>query len=189
MDEHGLLTKEQFEFIMESSKQKNEKIIADSSKIYDELLNKMYESGAGAARAFCDGAYTLLLNKIEAKLDRVNQQELYKIGYSIKDTHFLCNFKPLFPVIKKLYHDKKIKPIDIQFNYRANGVNEAMKNEAGGYLDQFLMNVREGAEEHNKRLALKNIKVMRDVRIKGIPLGIVKDTLSMFRRYEKKKGI
>jgi hypothetical protein len=188
MEEHGLLSKEEFEFIISSSKQKNDKIMADSVQIYELLLNKTYESGAGTVKDFCEGAYQLILAKIDAKMEKVLEQELYKVGYTIKDTHFLANFKPIFPLIKKLYYDKKIKPLDIQFNYKSEAINQALRKEAGGYLDQFLIVLKEAADEHNKRLFVKNIKLMRDVRIKGIPLGVMKDTLSAFKRYEKKKN-
>lgn len=192
------MEKELFVFTIEESKKKNEEIQAKTFDMFIQLIGKMYSREENEAEAeynlrkeqirnFLDGVYLQIMKKVDARLVKPMEEGLYEHGYTTRDPYFLGNFKCLMPIIKKNYLDKGVTAMMILHNYSPEATNEDILKAGEGWVNHFLMVIREYAEEYNKKLFVKGIdKKMKNVNIKGIPLGVVKDIVSNMRKYRTK---
>jgi hypothetical protein len=182
----GLLSREDFEFIIEQSKIKNDKIISDTSHIFTGLMEKMYPEDKEKQTEFIEGFYNKMREKIEARMADDLERRTYEKGVRILDPFFPCNYKCLLPAIKRLYFDCSISAKDIHYRYGSVAINEYLRNECGGLYDEFKRLLEENIEGHRKMLSMKNIRQMRDVKIKGISKTVVIDILVGMRAYKRR---
>lgn len=183
--ENGILSKEDFEFIIEQSKIKNEKIISDTEHIFTKLMDKFYPEDKEKQIGFLEGFYNKIWKKIKSRLDDDIERGLYLKGERIIDPFFQCNFKCLFPVLKKEFFDANITTKEIKYRFGSVAINQYIREQIGGYYDEFLRLLQENIEEHRKKLAIKNIKQMKDAKIRGIARTIIIDILSQMKTYRK----
>jgi hypothetical protein len=191
------MEQEDFIFVIEESKNKNEQIQEKTQEIFSQLLKKMNPRGEESEqeyslrldreRNFIEETYLQIIKKIDFRLKKPMEDALYKSGYATRDPYFLANFKALMPIIKKQYFDLGVTAMMILHNFNPEATNKAILQFGEGWINQFLAVIKEYAEEYNKKLYTKGIdETMKPVRIKGIPLGVVKDIIGNMKRYKSR---
>lgn len=185
----GILSKEDFEFIIEQSKIKNDKIVFDTEHIFTKLMDKFYPEDKEKQTEFLEGFYNKMWKKIKSRLDDDLERSLYEKGERIIDPFFQCNFKCLSPILKKEFFDANVTTKEIKYRFGSIAINEYIRKQIGGYYDEFLRLLQENIEEHRKKLAIKNIKQMKEAKIRGIARTIIIDILSQMKTYRKQSKI
>jgi hypothetical protein len=183
---------------IELSKWKNDMINVQTDEIYNKIIVKTYPKNEGETddeyanrlartKAFLDGVHLHIMRKKEAGIASIMERKLYEVGYQTRDPYMLGNFKAITPIIKKCFFDKGVTTQMLINSFDAVSTNDALRNEGAGYLSEYMQIIELYVEEFNKKLFVKNIdKKMRQPKLKGIPMGIIKDLLANMRSYSAK---
>lgn len=177
------MEKEQFSLLYKKSFEKMNKVNKETSEAYNHVLEACYTNPM-KHEEFIGRVLASQMRKVNDEYIFAMERGIYEHGYQKKDPYFLCNFKAIYPLIKRLLYDNQITTYQVKKSYDALTLNNYMKKLTGNAINIFLMTFNESGEEYYKVLEAHGISLdtkFRKFRLRGIPKSVCQDILGKMR--------
>ena len=182
------LTEKKFEALVSLSKSKMNEMRDTTMDIGDDITGILYPNSRKHVGSFVDKFHNHIVNTIDGRVGVVRHKRVYLDGWFNIDPYFLANFRPVYPIVKLLFHDKGITTYNIKNNYNANMVNAKIMSMCGEQVHGFLAEFNARGRAYYQTLVSNEIvdsPQFPSFSSNGISKSIIQDILGRMRGFRK----
>jgi hypothetical protein len=175
-----ILTKNQFELLLEFSKEKNIKISEDTKEIYEKLSEGLNEK----QKQFLEDFYKFVIEERDKIAEIIRRQEEYKVGWFVKDFYFIVGLKTLLPLVYKNFFLKGITGKQLEEQFSAKLINELIEEKNNL---QFCRSFYDNYIDYLQKIKEKDIELLKQIIFSGKKAKNIKDRTSdyVFTNYNE----
>jgi len=149
-----ILTKTQFELLLELSKEKNIKTSEDTKEIYEKLSEGLNEK----QKQFLENFYKFVIEERDKIAEIIRRQEEYKIGWFVKDFYFIMGLKTLFPFVYKNFFIKGISGNQLLKQFSVEAINNLLEKKDNL---QFCRSFYDNYLDYLQKIRQKDIELLK----------------------------